>query len=99
MDKEGTIKCNQVLNEIEKDKTISDKRKFINNQSKLLHHLHKSVYNMKHPPRITGQRKKHYESPTDQLLSPCSRKLIKYRSKCIVAKSTPIKLSFISNTK
>lgn len=57
MDKEGTIKCNQVLNDIEKDKTISDKRKFINNQSKLLHHLHKSVYNMKHLQRITGQRK------------------------------------------
>lgn len=63
--------------------------------------LHKSIFNMKTPSVENCQRVKKkpagkYESPTDQLLSPCSKKLNDYKVKFIASKSTPMRLSFNS---
>lgn len=99
---QAVSKCNDNLKEAEKDKLRNSDKKVIINDIKVkckpFYSLHKSIYNTKNPQRINRQRIKHYKSPTDQLLSPCSRKLDSYRSKCIVAKSTPMKLSFSSGT-
>lgn len=62
--------------------------------------LHKSIFRMKQPnlrkkKKITGK----YESPTDRLLSPCSKKLSNFKTKFIENKTTPMKLSFSSGNK